>query len=413
MCIRDRSKRTVIMGLLFVALTIAHVAWVAFSLTRDQTSESPRFLAQATPFDEFTAPFMEYVQNKGYPAEEHFTVTKDGYILRLFRIQAKNTKIQRGKTVVFLQHGISDSGEVWVMNDEDKAIGFVLANAGYDVWFGNNRGNKFSRNHTTLNPDKDPAFWSFSFQTFALYDQPAHFSYITRVTGQEKINYIGHSQGTTQMFAALADREATVVRHIDKFIALAPVVHMKFITNDFMNIGAISRIGFLAQALNMNEFAAFKPKGAVFSAKVCKAFPKVCEAQQWALTDADPSNINLDRWPVFKAHQPAGTSRQCLMHYSQLINDPNGTFKKYDFGEQENLLQYGQANPPVYDLSKITEKVYLVAGTVDRIADIQDIERLHSEIKSSQLRKFYQGHESMIMGNNPDHIPYILEVLSK
>jgi lysosomal acid lipase/cholesteryl ester hydrolase len=37
----------------------------------------------------------------------------------------------------------------------------------------------------------------------ALYDLPAAFSYISKLTKQ-KINYVGHSQGTIIMFAALA-----------------------------------------------------------------------------------------------------------------------------------------------------------------------------------------------------------------
>lgn len=39
------------------------------------------------------------------------------------------------------------------------------------------------------------------------YDVPANIDYIINETGFSKVAYVGHSQGTTQMFAALADNE--------------------------------------------------------------------------------------------------------------------------------------------------------------------------------------------------------------
>jgi gastric triacylglycerol lipase len=36
---------------------------------------------------------------------------------------------------------------VWVVNDPDKAPAFMLVNAGYDVWLGNNRGTKYGIHH--------------------------------------------------------------------------------------------------------------------------------------------------------------------------------------------------------------------------------------------------------------------------
>ena len=85
----------------------------------------------------------------------------------------------------------------------------MLANAGYDIWLGNSRGNKHSRHHTSLNPDKDKQFWNFTYQQMSDLDLPAMFEYIHNRTNQ-KMHYLGHSQGTLIMHIALSQRNEVV-----------------------------------------------------------------------------------------------------------------------------------------------------------------------------------------------------------
>lgn len=82
------------------------------------------------------------------------------------------------------------------MNYSEVAPAFQLIRAGYDVWLGNQRGTKYSLDHTSLSK-KDKAYWQFSYTEMGKYDAPAQVDYVRSQTGQKKVTYIGHSQGTT------------------------------------------------------------------------------------------------------------------------------------------------------------------------------------------------------------------------
>jgi len=66
-----------------------------------------------------------------------------------------------------------------------------MARAGYDVWLGNNRGNKYSLK--TVEPKTNKDFWNYGYEEMGDFDLPAMIDYILHTTNQTKIGYVGHS----------------------------------------------------------------------------------------------------------------------------------------------------------------------------------------------------------------------------
>jgi lysosomal acid lipase/cholesteryl ester hydrolase len=124
------------------------------------------------------------------------------------------------KKVVYLHHGLMMNSEVWVaLTERERCLPFELVERGYDVWLGNNRGNKYSKKSIHHAPT-DQAFWDFSMDQFAFHDIPDSIEYILKTTHQPSLSYIGFSQGTAQAFATLSIHP-DLNDKVDVFIALA------------------------------------------------------------------------------------------------------------------------------------------------------------------------------------------------
>ncbi|XP_059058794.1 lipase 3-like [Achroia grisella] len=122
-----------------------------------------------------------------YPVEQHQVLTSDGYLLTMFRIPNDGP-------AVFVMHGLFSNSDDFITIGPDSGLAYLLADAGYDVWLGNARGNKHSRSHISLSPSC-AEFWDFSWDEIGRYDLPAMIDYILNATKQDQLIYIGHSQG--------------------------------------------------------------------------------------------------------------------------------------------------------------------------------------------------------------------------
>lgn len=173
--------------------------------------------------------FQKLCEIFGYDHEEHVVLTKDGYLLGLHRLPAKKGETREhpgastGKPVVYLHHGLLMNSEVWVcLTSPERSLAFTLVELGFDVWLGNNRGNKYSKKSIHHNPNS-AKFWDYSIDDFAWHDIPDSIAYILQVTKEPSLSYVGFSQGTAQAFAALSIHPP-LNEKINVFIALAPAM---------------------------------------------------------------------------------------------------------------------------------------------------------------------------------------------
>jgi pimeloyl-ACP methyl ester carboxylesterase len=172
--------------------------------------------------------FSEKIIKAGFEFEEHKIITEDRYILTAWRIPRRINEDRSIKhKPVIIQHGLLDDSWTWFALNATDCLPIILAEKGYDIWITNNRGNIFSTEHLDKEYDSNSfhsKYWEFSFHEMAKYDLPAHINFVKKVTGYEKIKYIGHSQGTLQFFLAYLFYPEFMEKSIEKFVSVGTVV---------------------------------------------------------------------------------------------------------------------------------------------------------------------------------------------
>ncbi|XP_039079261.1 lipase member K isoform X1 [Hyaena hyaena] len=328
---------------------------------------------------EATMNISQIISYWGYPYEEYDVVTKDGYVLGIYRIpHGRGCPRKAPKPVVYLQHGLIASASNWICNLPNNSLAFLLADAGYDVWLGNSRGNTWSRKHLKFSP-QSREFWAFSLDEMANYDLPSTIDFIAEKTGQERLYYVGHSQGTTIAFIAFSTNPE-LAKRINIFFALAPVITVKYTQSPMKKLTTLSRK--VVKALFGDKM--FYPHtffDQFIATKVCnrKLFHHLCSNFLFTLSGFDPKNLNMSRLDVYLAQSPAGTSVQNMLHWAQAAN--SGLFQAFDWGNpDENMMHFHQLTPPLYDVTKMQVPTAVWSGGHDRVADLKDVENLLPKI---------------------------------
>ncbi|KAL1788835.1 tear acid lipase [Sigmodon hispidus] len=334
----------------------------------------------------------EIVIKWGYPNEEYEVVTDDGYILPINRIPHGKNNINSSapKMVVYCQHGLFSTPGVWVANPPDNSLGFILADAGYDVWLGHSRGSTWAKKHKYLDPNSKQ-FWAFSYDEMIKYDLPATINFILKKTGQKQIFYVGHSQGTLIALGAFSTNQQ-LAEKVNKSFLLAPVATVKYIKGS----------GRLPSYFTPTAFKLL--------------FDNVCPVILASLGGYAPDQLNKSRIDVYITHSLAGTSVQILLHYGQMkrrhrpqmktTNLLQGVFQAYDWGSLSlNMLHYNQTTPPLYNVEDMKVPTALWSGDKDFLADLKDVANLKPRIPNLFYSKTIPGfsHLDFIVGINANH----------
>ncbi|CAG5057875.1 unnamed protein product [Parnassius apollo] len=351
------------------------ILYLTFVLCSNIFVTSGRFLIQDA---HISVPHM--IKAAGYPAEKHRTTTADGYILQLYRIpggrrEKENFKTStKAKEAVLVMHGIFGCSTNFLIMGPDRSLGYMLADAGYDVWLGNLRGNLHTA-HLNLTRD-NPKFWEYSFHEHGKYDVPALIDKVLAVTGLRRIMYIGHSMGTTSLLTTLALRPEYNDRVL-AFVALAPAVyfdHMKSMAQVFIKTFSIS--DFLRSQGIMS--ASLKPElqdrlvANICSVKhskdnICTLLLQVIVGEDLEQTDEDVTMQLMARI------QPA--SWRQLEHFGKIAL--TSRFTSWEGG----IL--GPVKP--YNMSNIKVPVLLLYGENDQVAEKSQVMRLARELNTSGI----------------------------
>jgi pimeloyl-ACP methyl ester carboxylesterase len=383
-------------ALALVAALLALAAGRAAAAGGEAHSAAPLALAAAAAAFRHRA-MAELVLAAGFPLEEHFVETADGYLLGVYRIPRGRRSIRglsralapASRPPVLLWHGLLDSSASWVLNAPAQSLGFLLADAGFDVWLANTRGNAFSRNHTRLDPARSAAFWDFSMDECAEFDLPAVAEHVAAATGRAAVPLVCHSQGCTLALMALATRPA-MRRRLAALVALAPAAFLAHTTSIPLEILARLDADAVFAALGGREVLPARAATSELFSEVCAATPLLCVSALSAIAGFNPDNLNRTRLPTYVAYAPSGTSCRTVAHWAQAVRAEAGgppALRQYSFGADCgtstrpracNQHAYGQLEAPAYDLDAIGAAVPIAtfSGGRDRLAAPADVAAL-------------------------------------
>ncbi|XP_076230782.1 gastric triacylglycerol lipase [Calliopsis andreniformis] len=362
---------------LFYCLIIAQFFVLNNALSIRSAFRSDRILDAA-----LTAP--QLIKKYSYPLEIHHVVTEDGYVLELHRIPhgKENKSNLRSNPPVLLLHGLAGSSADWILMGPERGLGYILADEGFDVWLGNNRGNIYSKNHTLISTSHRK-FWNFSYHELGVYDLPASIDYILAQTKYDKLFYIGHSQGTTQFWVMMSERPSYNSK-ISLMIALAPVAYTSHMRGLVTKLADVTYVGvWIGETFGYPELRSRSIWEKMVSNIICRDSVKsLCTNVIFFIAGLNKTEYDTVDTKIMKSHIPAGGSWKQIIHFGQGYIHKD-LFRQFDYNNNEkNYETYNSYASPEYDLSRVKAPIAAFSSEADVLADTQDVEHLIGKLNN-------------------------------
>lgn len=239
-------------------------------------------------------------------------LTEDGYINQMFRVYKE---FPRGKPAIMMLHGLMDSSDSWIMNVKERAPAFVAAEAGYDVWVPNTRGNKYSRSHVKYQSDYDAEYWDHSFTDISKYDVPAFMEHIKETTGVANMTVIGHSQGTSEIFYGLSRNTTYFKDNMNLFIGLGPLTVLTDTSPTNIELVKFA-FDFRPVLADLGIFDMLSERQTrAFFMNVCGFWIEACLVGTHFIATTTVLPLDVERTRAFFGHYPAGSSVKSFAHF--------------------------------------------------------------------------------------------------
>lgn len=351
--------------LLLIMQGVAKLLW-RISLLDRVSSAVAHIFHDPERIPDYDADFIEMARSRGYGAEEHIVQTEDGYLLCLHRLTPLSGAPPPGeREAVFFQHGLMQCSESWIASEKENSLPCILVDAGYDVWLGNNRGNRYSQKHVSISRTDD-RFWDFTIDHLANIDLPTSIEYVLKHTKLPHLSYVGFSQGTAQAFACFS-AHPKIADRVSMFIALAPTSRVKMYKTHFISLLTGSKAWLLYTLFGRQ---AMLPEALFWRrALSVRQFVWLIDNCLYILFSWTVHSISQHRKAPLYFHLYSTTSVKGVMHWFQIARS-----KRFQMFDDNNLEAdgelYGGYVLPRYPLERITVPMRLFYGGLDNLPDV-------------------------------------------